>query len=229
MKGRAVRILLGAAAVSAAAAVAFGAFASSDDAEAIARVGLSSKGVPACESCHGPQGQGVDAQGGPRLAHLDEGYLERQLTAFALGERHNGVMEPIAQHLTPPQRAALAAYFASLPPPARQPGPADNARLALGRNLALNGDWSRKAPPCDACHGPGGGGVGSVTPPLVGQSQDYLFRQLTAFRDGDRSGPLGLMAGIARRLPDRDLRAAAAYYASLPFAAAPSANPRRQP
>jgi thiosulfate dehydrogenase len=229
MNGRRIQAMGAAAAALAVAAAGVGGAAAGDpDAARIAQMGRASQGVPACASCHGPQGQGVDAQGGPRLARLDAGYLERQLEAFATDQRRSHAMSPIAKRLTPAQRAALAAYFAGLPAVPWSP-PVDAARLARGRQLALEGDWSAKAPPCAACHGAQGQGVGSLTPPLVGQSQDYLLGQMTAFRDGDRSGPLGLMAGIARRLSKSDLRAAAAYYASLPAPNTSSAPAEAQP
>ena len=79
-------------------------------------------------------------------------------------------------------------------------------------------DWSVQAPPCASCHGSRGSGVGSVTPPLAGQTQAYLLAQLKRFRSGERKGDtLGLMQGIAHRLSGEDLRDAAAYYASLPI------------
>ncbi len=221
------------AAVAAAIALAAAAFAASGDGAAdaarIAEVGASAQAVPACGSCHGLQGQGVRAQNGPRLAHLNGDYLDRQLEAFAAGERSSAVMAPIAKRLTSVQRAALGAYFASLPP-ASEAGDVQQkgADLARGRELALNGDWSIKAPSCASCHGPAGQGVGSLTPPLVGQSEDYLLRQLTAFRSGERTGPLDLMAGIAKRLSKSDLRAAAAYYAE-PSAATGAVDARGRP
>lgn len=197
---------------------------SGPDARRIVDAGVVSQGVPACRSCHGARGEGVTVQNGPRLAHLDADYLQGQLDAFATGARRHPVMEPIARALTPDQRAALGAYFAGLPPAAPSTAAsASGSELSAGRALALGGDWSRGVPPCASCHGPDGQGVGSVTPPLVGQTGDYLLRQLTAFRAGDRKSALGLMNGIARRLSPTQLRAVAAYYATVrPAAAAPS-------
>lgn len=198
------------------------------DPAAISYFGIQAQGVPACASCHGLQGQGERVQNGPRLAALNEDYLDAQLEAFAAGQRRSSVMEPIARRLTSDQRSALSAYFALLPP-AREPGSVDSARIPRGADLALIGDWSRQVPPCASCHGPHGAGVGSLTPPLVGQSPDYLLRQLTAFREGDRQGPLGLMSGIAKRLSKDDLQAAAAYYAGLPLSQASPARPKAKP
>jgi cytochrome c553 len=191
------------------------------DARRIADLGAVEHGVPACQSCHGPRGQGVAVQNGPRLAHLEADYIEGQLDAFATGARRHPVMSPIARALTPDQRAALAGYFAALPPASSQT--ADSPRpteVARGRMLALTGDWSRNVPACVSCHGPGAQGVPGVTPPLVGQTQAYLLRQLTAYRDNDRKGALGLMNGIAKRLSPTQQRDVAAYLASLKLSAA---------
>ena len=197
------------------------------DARRIVETGAISQGVPACRSCHGPEGEGVAVQNGPRLAHLDADYLQGQLDAFAAGTRRHPVMGPIARALTSDQRAALGAYFAGLPPPPAVSTPsAGAAERARGRSLALRGDWSRGVPSCASCHGPDGQGVGSVTPPLTGQTRTYLEHQLTAFRNGDRSSALEIMNGIARRLSPRQLRAAAAYYGALPATPAIPARSR---
>ena len=195
------------------------------EASRIFHFGALGQGVPACASCHGMRGEGVAVQDGPRLAHLNEDYLDAQLEGFAAGGRQSVVMGPIAKKLTPDQRASLSAYLAALPAAHEAGVSIGRANLARGQQIAALGDWAVQAPPCGSCHGPQGGGVGSLTPPLVGQSQDYLFRQLTAFRDGDRTGPLGLMSGIAKRLSIADLHAVAAYYASRPFPAVEPAAP----
>ncbi len=189
------------------------------EANRIVHFGLLSQAVPACASCHGMHGQGVAVQNGPRLAHLNEDYMDAQLEAFASGSRQSSVMGPIAKKLTSDQRAELSAYLAGLPAAHEPSASGRHANLTRGEHIASIGDWSVQAPPCGSCHGPQGGGVGNLTPPLVGQSQDYLFRQMTAFRNGDRTGPLGLMSGIAKRLAIADLHAVAAYYAGRPFPA----------
>lgn len=40
-----------------------------------------------CAACHGPQGEGNPALGGPRLAGMSDWYLVRQFSAFASGQR----------------------------------------------------------------------------------------------------------------------------------------------
>jgi cytochrome c553 len=214
------RRLAAALGCAAALAAAWPGLASPADGARIARLGLVEKGAPACASCHGMEGQGVAAQNGPRLAHLDEDYLTAQMEAFASGARASPVMAPIVRRLTDEQRALVAGYFAGLPTRA-QPGDGKLRPPRRGQVLAEQGDWSLQAPPCAACHGPNGVGVGAVTPPLAGQSEAYLAVQLARFRDGGRRGDaLGLMRGVARRLSPADLQAVASYYASLPVAAA---------
>ncbi|HUZ13119.1 MAG TPA: c-type cytochrome [Caulobacteraceae bacterium] len=108
--------------------IAAAAAAPAPDAQRIAQLGAVEHGVPACQSCHGAQGEGVSVQNGPRLAHLDAEYLEGQLDAFATGERRHPVMGPIARALTADQRAALGAYFAALPPAAPNTAGSPSAR-----------------------------------------------------------------------------------------------------
>jgi cytochrome c553 len=220
---RPMRTVLGAMALAACAAAGAEPIDPPAEAAQIAQAGIASQGVPACNVCHGLHGEGLPAQGAPRLAGLDSGYLERQLADFAMGRRRSAVMAPIAAALTAPQRAELAIHFGALPAVATAAAP-DTVASPRGRELAVVGDWSRDAPPCAACHGPNGEGVGSVTPPLVGQTQAYLLGQLTAFRSGERAGALELMNGIATRLSPTDLQAVAAYYASLPLPAGPASG-----
>jgi len=87
--------------------------------EALARQGDSSRGVPACLSCH-------DAEASPsypRLAGQWSRYLERQLTAWRKGLNDRSptgrIMAPIGRRLTAGQARDLAAYFASLTPAER--------------------------------------------------------------------------------------------------------------
>lgn len=91
----------------------------------------------------------------------------------------------------------------------------------MGAALAIRGRWADKLPACEQCHGPGGRGVGPDFPALVGQSATYLANQLTAWRTGARPpGPMGLMADVARKLSEAEVRAVADHYASLPSRAA---------
>jgi len=188
---------------------------------AIAAKGTSA-GAAACASCHGAKGEGNGAAGFPRLAGLSAPYIEAQLASFAGGQRQNPIMQPIAKALTKPESAAVALYFSKLPAAANA-GSADAAAAPAqtGAWLATRGRWNDGLPACAQCHGPGGAGVGTVFPPLHGQSALYITNQLHAFKNKARpGGPMNLMSVVASKLSDADMTAVADYYGGQPASAA---------
>ena len=68
-------------------------------------------GVPACASCHGPNGEGSSNL--PRLAGQNELYLENQIKLFNKRERtnDNAVMHTIASKLTELEIKAVSEYL----------------------------------------------------------------------------------------------------------------------
>ena len=66
---------------------------------------------------------------------------------------------------------------------------------------------------CFSCHGPDGISLNPNYPNLAGQSEEYLARQLDAFRSGLRKDPI--MSPMAQSLSDEDVRNVAAFFASL--------------
>jgi cytochrome c553 len=175
----------------------------------------TARGAPPCIACHGAHGEGNAANGSPRLADLPASYLRAQLSAFADGQRENPVMAPIARILSADEAQAVSLYFAGLPAPVFS----NSAPVAVGPGalLALDGRWSAKLPPCVACHGPGGIGVGTSFPPLAGQPAPYLAAQLEAWQQSKRQpGPLGLMQAVARRLSPPDIAAVSRWFAAQP-------------
>lgn len=174
----------------------------------------SGSAVPACAGCHGAQGKGSAAF--PHLAGAGVDYLREQLEAFAAGARKNPVMQPIAKGLTPQQRDAVAAYFASLGGSTHAGDKEARGPDDTGAWLATRGRWADNLPACSQCHGPGGSGVGSRFPPLAGQPAPYISAQLKAWQAGERpAGPLGLMQSVAGKLRGADVQAVSEYYASL--------------
>ena len=185
----------------------------------IAAAGMVNHGTPACASCHGFQGQGVQSQNAPRLAGLNADYLARQLHAFKAGGkagRDSQRMAWAASRLTDDEIQSLADYYASLPPVGVK-GEGPTGDVKLGAQLAHEGDWAEKVPSCASCHGSDGLGVNDLSPPIAGQRADYIERELWRFRRNERrDDPLGLMRGISARLTPREIKAVAAYYATLP-------------
>ncbi len=70
-----------------------------------------------------------------------------------------------------------------------------------------------KAQMCAACHGPNGISVAPVYPNLAGQKEQYIIKQLKAFKDGTRKDPL--MSPMAAPLTDADVENLAAHFSSL--------------
>ncbi|MHB0973095.1 MAG: c-type cytochrome [Thiobacillus sp.] len=82
----------------------------------IFRSGVQGAGVPACASCHGPQGKGIPVQF-PRLAGQHSDYIYAQLNNFRLGARANDgakMMRTIAAKMTDADMKAVAAYIQGL-------------------------------------------------------------------------------------------------------------------
>ncbi len=67
---------------------------------------------------------------------------------------------------------------------------------------------------CIPCHGLDGIGRDAEVPNLAGQNEAYLFNQLRAFHQGRRVHKE--MLYMSRRMTEQDMRALAAYFASLP-------------
>jgi cytochrome c553 len=89
----------------------------------IARTGVASEGVPACASCHGPDGR-ARYPAYPSLAGQPVEYLATQLRLFKQHKRGGTpfahIMETIAERLNEDQIVAAASYFASLEEPRDQ-------------------------------------------------------------------------------------------------------------
>ncbi len=80
----------------------------------IYRAGIAEKNVPACASCHGPNGAGIPAQFA-RIGGQHQDYTASQLTNFRSGARKNSVqMSTIAKRLSDDEILAVADYVAGL-------------------------------------------------------------------------------------------------------------------
>lgn len=189
--------------------------------------------LAACSTCHGAQGRAAPDGYHPRIAGKPAGYLLNQLLNFRDGRRHYGPMVAMVTPLPEAYLREIADYYASrkLPYAAPLPAEADAASLARGRQLALEGDATRKLAACSACHGAQLTGRLPATPGLLGLPRDYLVGQLGAWVNGQRRAHApDCMAQVARALAGADLAAVAAWLASqpvpegAPLAAAPAAG-----
>jgi cytochrome c553 len=88
-------------------------------AQRIYRAGDASVELPACASCHSPDGAGIP-KNYPRLAGQHADYTYAQLQAFKSGQRggakdaNGAIMATIASRLTDAQMKALADYTQGL-------------------------------------------------------------------------------------------------------------------
>lgn len=84
--------------------------------EKIYKGGIPGIGVPACASCHGPNGAGIPVQF-PRLAGQHADYTLAQLKSFRAGQRANDaakMMRSVAAKLSDEDMAAVADYIQGL-------------------------------------------------------------------------------------------------------------------
>ena len=87
--------------------------------------------------------------------------------------------------------------------------------LLFASASAIAGDAAAgkaKSAICASCHGPTGKSVNPLWPNLAGQKEQYLSKQIKAFRDGTRKDPM--MAPMVAALSDEDIANLAAYYAA---------------
>lgn len=82
-----------------------------DEGRKLYETGDSTVLVPACQSCHGPHGEGSGAV--PRLAGQHAVYLTNQLERLRLGLRWSDTMHPKTNSLSDRQIRALVAYLAN--------------------------------------------------------------------------------------------------------------------
>lgn len=67
-----------------------------------------------------------------------------------------------------------------------------------------------KSATCVACHGPTGNSPNPEWPNIAGQHEQYILKQLRAFKAGERQNPL--MSPIAATLSEDDMADLAVYY-----------------
>jgi len=170
--------------------------------------------VAVCGACHGADGNSP-VPNFPKLAGQGERYLNKQLHDIKSGQRVVPEMTGMLDSFNDQDLLDIAAWYALQKPSI---GAADPALVAAGQALFRGGDLSRGVPACTGCHSPDGTGNGAAGfPHLGGQHAQYLVKQLTAFREGNRSndGDSQVMRSIAAKLGNKDIEALAAYIQGL--------------
>jgi cytochrome c553 len=171
-----------------------------------------------CDRCHGRGGVGRGWGAFPKLAGQRPNYLDLSLQAYARGDRHSGIMGPIAARLTHDEMRELARYYAGLAgaSPERASGQ-DAAAIERGSEIASRGIPGQRVPACAACHGPGGDPRNTAYPALAGQYAEYLALQLELFKNEKRGGTAyaHIMRRVASGLTPEQMRDVALYFESL--------------
>lgn len=167
-----------------------------------------------CGACHGSDGNSM-APNFPKLAGQGDRYLLKQLHEIKDGKRQVLEMTGMLAALNDQDLADIAAYYSSQKSTV---GAADPALVARGEALFRGGDLQKGMPACTGCHSPDGqGNPPAGFPHLGGQHASYIEKQLTDFREGDRTndGDSMIMRAIAAKLSNKDIKALASYIQGL--------------
>lgn len=167
-----------------------------------------------CALCHSLDGVSRMAKF-PKLAGQIPAYIEKQIRDFRAARRTNDgeQMQGMARLIAEKDIPVVAKYFGALPPPPPTTPPPDDIRMT-GQVLFHRGDAARGLPACVSCHGKDKVAA-SGAPRLEAQHADYVIKQLTDFRSGARTNdPGGVMAGVAAKLSDAEIRAVGGYLAA---------------
>ncbi|MHC6223256.1 c-type cytochrome [Pseudomonas sp. X10] len=167
-----------------------------------------------CGACHNPDGNSL-APNFPKLAGQGERYLEKQLHDIKSGKRTVLEMTGMLEAFNDQDLADIAAYFASQK---GSVGAADPQLVERGRALFNGGDLEKGMPACTGCHSPNGAGLALAGfPHLGGQHAQYVTKQLTDFREGNRTndGDAMTMRSIAAKLSNKDIEALSSYIQGL--------------
>ena len=167
-----------------------------------------------CGACHNPDGNSL-APNFPKLAGQGQRYLEKQLHDIKSGKRTVLEMTGMLANFNDQDLADIAAYFASQK---GSVGAADPQLVERGRALFNGGDLEKGMPACTGCHSPNGAGIALAGfPHLSGQHAQYVTKQLTDFREGNRTndGDAMTMRTIAGKLSNKDIEALASYIQGL--------------
>ena len=217
-------------------AIAQGTYAAGDASVAgDAKAGQAKAAV--CGACHGIDGNSA-VPNFPKLAGQGERYLLKQIHDIKAWDTETNpakkasVGRPVVEMtgiltaLSEQDIADVAAYFAS-----------QNTQLAgskkievqvnsglkvdaleLGAKTYRAGNLANGLPACTGCHAPDGtGNAAAGFPRLSGQHPDYIEKQLTNFRAGNRvnDGDTSPMRTIADKLSDAEIKAVANFIAGL--------------
>jgi cytochrome c553 len=190
-----------------------------------------------CGACHGADGNSAVGNF-PKLAGQGERYLSKQIhdikawdietNAAKKATAGRAVLEMtgLVTALSDQDIADISAFFASqntqLSGSKKMEVQVNSGlkvdALELGARTYRAGNLANGVPACTGCHAPDGkGNAAAGFPRLSGQHPDYIEKQLTNFRLGNRvnDGDTAPMRAIADKLSDAEIKALANFIAGL--------------
>lgn len=170
--------------------------------------------IAMCSACHNADGNSM-VPNFPKLAGQGERYLLKQMHDIKSGARPVVEMTGMLDAMTEQDLVDIAAWYASQKGTI---GAADPALVEHGEALYRGGKLVDGVPACTGCHSPNGEGLDlAVYPKLNGQHADYIAKQLTDFREGNRTndGDAMIMRSIATKLSNKDIKALSSYINGL--------------
>lgn len=172
-------------------------------AQLAASVKKGKKKAEFCVFCHGNDGISRN-DWEPNLAGQNSTYLIDQMIRFATNKRKNLVMNDLISKFTDGELVDIALYFSSLENN-YTPANVDASLIAKGKTIYQKS--------CTACHGINGvGNAGFAS--LGGQKTQYLVNALKKFK-GDSRRSSDIMAQLAEKLSDTDIKAVATYLTAM--------------
>jgi len=167
-----------------------------------------------CQGCHGETGNS-DAPTFPKLAGQFANYLQKQVREFQNEARVDPTMSSMAATVTEHQDLLdITAYFAS-----QKLMKGSGGNNEAGKQLFLEGNAASGVYGCVNCHGDKGKGKSpdnALFPVIGGQHKDYLVKQLTDFKSGDRKNdPAGMMGNVAKAMTAPEIEAVSDYLSGL--------------
>ncbi|NLY13769.1 MAG: cytochrome c4 [Gammaproteobacteria bacterium] len=170
--------------------------------------------IAMCSACHNPDGNSM-LPNFPKLAGQGERYLLKQMQDIKSGARTVVEMTGMLDAMSDQDLADIAAWYNSQKGTI---GAADPALVKRGEELYQGGKLTDGMPACTGCHSPNGAGIDlAIYPKLNGQHAGYIAKQLTDFREGDRTndGEAMIMRSIAAKLSNKDIQALSSYIQGL--------------
>ena len=171
--------------------------------------------IDMCIGCHGIKGYQAsfpEVYRVPMISGQNAKYIASSLTAYQKGDRKHPTMRGIAASLTDQDIADISAYYA-------QHGVVEGAKTVAVKAPDAKVAELLKKGACVSCHGESfSKPIDPSYPKIAGQHKDFLFVALKSYKTENQATwgrSNGVMGGIAKQYTNNELKAMAAYIASL--------------